>query len=125
MAFIFRWNCSVETTVPKSKISKISLTLDELKNVKLPSEFWGIALPVNQKNSLIFHISLLHFSNYIPVLTAERLVIVKDEKSKLKCEVYLKGFKVEEHENIRTKEMIENILTSVVCDVSFNKVIYA
>ena len=36
---------------------------------------------------------------------------MKDEDSKLKREGYLKGLK--EHEDIRTKEIMERILTSV------------
>ena len=78
--------------------------LDELKNLKLFSVFWGISFSVNEKNSPIFHISLLHFSNNILVLTAERLVIMKDKKSKLKCKIYLKGLKIEEHKDIKSKK---------------------
>lgn len=104
---------TVEDPIAENKYSKISVTLDDLRNIKLPTQYWGVINPVNNKNSLIFHISALKFSKNCPTLMTERLVIVKDENSKLKCEVYLKGLKVEEYSDISSKEMLQNILNSV------------
>lgn len=104
---------TVEDPLSENKYSKISITLDDLRRIKLPTEFWGVINPANNKNCLIFHISALKFSRNYPTLMTERLVIVKDEDSKLKCEVFLKGLKVEEYPDISSKEMFQNILNSV------------
>lgn len=35
----------VEGSLSKSKYSKISITLNDLRNIKLPTKFWGVIMP--------------------------------------------------------------------------------
>lgn len=103
----------VDDPLTTTEYSKTSISLNDLRNIKLPTQFWGITIPTNEINSLIFHGSVLQFLNNCPTLIAERMVIVKEEDSKLKCEVFLKGLKVKEYPDISTKHMLESILTKV------------
>ena len=109
-------NTVVEDSLPKRKHSKKSITLDELKKIKLPTEFWGMAVPSNDRRSLLFHVSELQFSKNYPTLMLERLVLVKENNLEPRCEVNLKGLKVEEYPDIPSKKMLEGVLTAVNFD---------